>query len=227
MHVPSLILEHAEAIRAIEVDEQAVPFKRDSWRSKIPDFDDIISELPGDTISRREIFRRFSGIPPQLVPCDAAVQAELKKLFVWSMLWGYGVRGYGATRVAKMLATPNLGQILCRVSVECYYGVFLKAYDTLNSQVQNLGPAFATKFLYFLSAPLGHSIKPLIFDSVVVETLRTLDWPDWCPDFVAKGTSPLRASGAYGQYLIWLHNWAFHLRCRPDQLEYFLWRQSI
>ncbi len=105
--------------------------------------------------------------------------------------------------------------------------MFLMAYDNLNSSVKNLGPAFATKFLYFLSKPQAYAIKPLIFDSVVVNTLRKLDWPDWAPDYLARELTPLRASGAYGQFLILLHNWASRIGCRPDQLEYFLWKQSM
>ena len=227
MYLPPIIAEQEAVIRALDVEGQAIRFNRDSWRSKIPDFDEVIDELPGDTISRGQIFGRFSTAVPRLVPCDSAAQAELRRLFIWSMLWGYGIRGYGSTRVAKMLATPNLGKLLCQVSVECYYGLFLKAYDTLNGQVKHLGPAFGTKFLYFLSGQLSYVIKPLIFDSVVVATLRQLDWPEWAPEYMAKDTTPRRASRAYGQYLIILHNWASRIRCRPDQLEYFLWKQSI
>jgi len=227
MYLPSIIQDNAAAIRNLNVDEQDVHFNRDSWQRRIPDFDDIIENLSGDTISRQQIFDRFTGISPRLATCDLTLQTELRRLFVWAMLWGYGLRGYGPFRVARMLDTPNLDQILCQSSEECYYGMFLMAYDSLNSGVKNLGPAFATKFLYFLSKSLTHAIKPLIFDSVVVATLRQFEWPDWVPNYLARGTTPLPTSRAYGQYLILLHNWASAIGCRPDQLEYFLWKRNM
>ena len=126
-----------------------------------------------------------------------------------------------------MIHSPGFTKTLCQVSEECFYGLFLKAYETLVRNIKRLGPAFATKYLYFLCRNFKASVRPLIFDSVVVKSMRTFNWPNWCVDYMAYRNIPRRQSHAYGQCLILLHNWAGALGCRADQIEYFLWARGM
>lgn len=227
MYIPDLLREAATTIRELDVDNQEVPFNRDVWREHIPDIDDILREIDGNTISRRAICGIFPNDPTTIGPCTPARQAELRRFFILVMIWGYENVGTGPWRVARMIASPGFPQILCQVSEECFHGLFLKAYDTLIANVNRLGPAFASKYLYFFCQNFRVQVKPLIFDSVVVSTMRKFNWPAWCVDYMANGTNPRRQPYSYGQYLILMHNWAQSLGCRPDQIEYFLWARGM
>ena len=101
------------------------------------------------------------------------------------------------------------------------------AYDTLIANITRLGPAFASKYLYFFCWNFGAIVKPLIFDSVVVAAMRTFNWPKYCADYMANINNPRRQPYAYAQYLILMHNWANSIGCRADQLEYFLWAKGM
>lgn len=227
MYIPGILREKTAQIGALDLDNQLVPFDRDRWREHVADIDDILQGIGGDAISRRAISDICPYDPDVLVPCTLARQAELRRFFTLVMIWGYGKVGTGPWRVAQMIASPGFPQILCRVGEECYRGLFLKAYGTLIANIKRLGPAFASKYLYFFCRNINAQVKPLIFDSVVVRTLRTFDWPSGNIDYIANGNNPRKQPHAYGQYLMLLHGWAHALGCRPDQVEYFLWQKGM
>ncbi len=227
MYIPDILREEARRIRELDVDIQEVPFIKDSWRKHIPDLDDILTGIHGNIITRHTIWNIFPNDPTMLVPCTPSLQSELRRFFILVMIWGYGNVGTGPWRVSQMINSPGFSEILCRVSENCFYGHFLQAYETLIANINRLGPAFASKYLYFFCKNYKAQVKPLIFDSVVIKTMRTLNWPHWCVDCFANGDTPKSQPRAYAQYLIQLHNWAYSLGCRPDQIEYFLWRRGM
>jgi hypothetical protein len=227
MYIPGILQENATLIRELDIDNQETPFNREHWRKHIPDIDNIFDEIGRNVISRREISGIFPNDPNVLVPCDPTRQAELRRFFILVMIWGYGNVGTGPWRVAQMIASPGFPKILCRVGEECYYGSFLKAYGTLSANINRLGPAFASKYLYFFCQNFKAQVKPLIFDSIVVNTMNTFNWPSWCVEYIANGNNPRKQPYAYGQYLVMLHNWANVLSCRPDQIEYFMWARGM
>jgi hypothetical protein len=228
MYIPEILRENAGHIRKLDVEDQPVVFNRNAWRKHIPDIDKILEGIKSDTITRDAIFRVFPNDPTKLVSCTPARQAELRRYFILIMVWGYGKVGAGPWRVDKMLKSPGFARTLCQASEECFYGLFLKAFETLVGNVNRLGPAFASKYLYFLCHNFKAPVKPLILDSVVVKTMRTFNWPKGRVDYLAlKDNTPRSQSFAYGQYLILLHNWAGALGCRADQIEYFLWAKGM
>lgn len=228
MYTPEILRENAARIRKLDVDNQPAVFDRNVWSKHIPDIDKILEGIKGDTITRHAIFRIFPNDPTELVPCTLGRQAELRRFFIMVMVWGYGRVGAGPWRVGKMLASPGFARTLCQASEECFHGLFLKAYETLVGNINQLGPAFASKYLYFFCHNFKAPVRPLIFDSVVVKTMRTFDWAKWCVHYHAlKNSTPRKQSFAYGQYLILVHNWAGVLGCRADQIEYFLWTKGM
>lgn len=231
MYIPSFLQEKAEQIRDLDVDQQEVPFDRDAWTKHINTVDsdglnlgDIFDGLKNNVITRRDIFDRAPADPKKLDPCTSEDEARWIRFFILVMIWGYGDSDRrGPWRVKQMLHTPDFRKIICQAGKECYYGHFLKAYITLHS-IDMLGPAYASKLLYFYCHNFNACIKPLIFDSLVVSALRSFDWPEWCVDYLATSEIPKQKNAkAYGQYLILMHNLAHNLGCSPDQLEYFLW----
>ena len=227
MDIPNLLQKNAERIRALDVGDQAIPFNRDAWRVQISDIDDILDGFNSDALSRHTICSIFPGDPMRLDPCTPERQRELRRFFVVVMIWGYGKVGVGPWRVAQMMKSPSFPQILCEVGKDCYYGLFLRAYERLIGNINRLGPSFASKYLYFFCRNYGATVKPLIFDSVVIQTMRTFDWPTEFVDYIAIDANPKSKPFAYGQYLVLMHNWANAIQCRPDQLEYFLWARGM
>lgn len=235
MFMPGILQEEAVQIRQLDVDLQEVPFDRDAWARQISlnmvdlvTIGDIFDGLPLNSITRNDIFVRAPSDPTALVPCTPADAARWIRFFILVMIWGYGnVDRRGPWRVNRMLQTPNFLRIVCQAGEECFYGLFPKAFVTLHS-INWVGPAYASKLLYFYCHNYNASVKPLIFDSVVVRAMRSFNWPIWCMDDMAIGQVPKgKSPHAYGQYLILMHNWAQALGCRPDQLEYFLWARGM
>ena len=232
MYIPDVLQEAADQIRALDVDNQEVPFDRDPWRSQIDgtdldgvDLGDIFAGIAGKSITRKDIFERSPPDSTTLVPCTGEDVNRWIRFFILVMIWGYGEDRRGPWRVNQMVHTPNLLQIICQAGEECFYGLYPKAYKTLQT-INQLGPAYASKLLYFYCRNFNGVVKPLIFDSRVIRTMRSFNWPIWTMDDMANGDNPKKQPHAYGQYLILMQNWADALRCRPEQLEYFMWVQA-
>lgn len=232
MYLPQIFVQNADAIRELEVDNQRVEINVETLRKILPDIDDILPAGCNNVITRKDLFNLAPREPIALVSCTKQRQEELRRFFILVMIWGWGRRGRGIHNIATAIASSGFPEILCRVTEECYYGMFLLAYETLlgnQPKINGFGPPFATKFLYFFCHHFHAVVRPQILDSLVVATMRSFNWPKQCPDFIAHNSAndnTLKSSGGYGQYLILMHNWASTLNCRPDQLEYFMWTKA-
>ena len=103
-------------------------------------------------------------------------ETNLENLFVRIMAWGFGPAGYAHYRTNRILAELKAvdGRSIDRWMTELRSQSKLSplgAFEYLESEsgkIKYLGPAFATKVLYFLS-PVGN--RAPILDSVVVSWL--------------------------------------------------------
>ncbi|WP_333762830.1 8-oxoguanine DNA glycosylase OGG fold protein [Streptomyces sp. IBSBF 2390] len=144
----------------------------------------------------------------------AAKQSEnWTEAFVATQVWGYGLRGYGPHRTGKVLAQPGARNAITEsVSLLVDDGA-IAAYDRLNT-LDGLGPAFLTKFLYFLGLALPEvkGPSPLILDSVLAGVLRRqatkigqtvgYEWSEAIANRIWRdGTW---TSHRYGVYLRWM-----------------------
>jgi hypothetical protein len=93
---------------------------------------------------------------------------EAVDLFIASMMWGNGLTGYGRYRTCIALNIHRNGsspiELLNLVGQDAARGHLEKAYKRLTNGLWWIGPAFATKFLYFASPPTSQA---LIFDGLV------------------------------------------------------------
>lgn len=119
---------------------------------------------------------------------DACVRrGAFAEAFIGCMIWGHGHTGYGPYRTACILSgseepsgkpvdTTVVSRL--RTSVEQFNtGGSMEAYRYLNNEghIRGLGPAFFTKWLYFISAgntPYGAQAAPVL-DDLVTGWLRT------------------------------------------------------
>lgn len=138
--------------------------------------------------------------------------------FLVAMAWGYGEVGYGPWRVAQALEDSEAGRKLLDVAVVLDKKGAQAAYRAMGgpSRLKRIGPAFATKFLYF--ADRGrHDCRALILDRLVANWLRRHT------DFQVN---PLRwAPATYDAYLDRMHQWARELRVTPDAVELAIFQE--
>ncbi|MTD54448.1 8-oxoguanine DNA glycosylase OGG fold protein [Amycolatopsis pithecellobii] len=148
-----------------------------------------------------------------------AGQIPATHLAVAALAWGYGIRGYGPYRTARILrherAARHLDEALTglrttpEAAVEGY-----RAFLT-TAKLPGLGPAFFTKILYFAGYRRGQGeVQPLILDSVVASRLpeeagaaRRYSW-GW-------------RAGTWRDYLVWAAEQAGRAEFagEPDQVE--------
>jgi hypothetical protein len=92
-----------------------------------------------------------------------------EKLFIASMVFGYGDRGYGAWRVMRVRNLVSGGEFI--KAIQGQYAAASSPGDSWNShtgseRLKFFGPAFATKFAYFSALQQGAEFPiPLIADA--------------------------------------------------------------
>jgi len=200
---------------------QYIAYNPQPWFQEFPNDQDII-EIVGEHpngLSREDI-ANIGGLAIN-------GNAHIRKLFLATMIWGYGTAGYGPHRTHLMLQSPNVNEILLASFNAVAQGQIAQAY--VNFQIKWCGPPFFTKFFYFVG--LLHNVQPLplIFDSRVATTFKLL-LDDLHLDSHDYGISrsdngrwyPRRYAPGYVAYINTINCWAHELECRPDAIELFL-----
>lgn len=137
--------------------------------------------------------------------------------FLAVMIWGYAADARGPWRVNRILNQPELIDSLT-VALKCLVaGQLDLAYQALVDQgPKYLGPAFATKYLYF-SGNLAHKSQPLILDSIISAALKY--WTDF--KIIALNAS----SSEYVSYLDFMTELSNSYNLSPAELEEFLFTE--
>ncbi|MFD3372819.1 MULTISPECIES: hypothetical protein [unclassified Streptomyces] len=164
----------------------------------------------------------------------AAERSEWAEALVASYVWGQGRIGYGPHRLKEILAEPTADDALAKAGAALRQEGAVAAYDGLRGAVKGLGPAFFTKFLYFLdqghvldhaySLDQGHSLdlatdapvapRALILDQRVARVMRA-HAARVGADMALAHASDVAAwiwsdsgwtSHRYGVYLEWIHS---------------------
>jgi hypothetical protein len=158
------------------------------------------------------------------IEAQSGGSAQIRTVFLASMIWGWGNRGLGPWQTKHMLNYDNLDTQLIQASESIANGMIVKAY--IDFDVPHCGPAFFTKFFYFLGLGCQSTPLPLILDSRVASSLRTLSAEEgWQPElFVITGADGYVKSyvDGYWRYLQAIDYWSKQLGCRADNIEYFL-----
>jgi hypothetical protein len=163
------------------------------------------------------------------------------------MIWGYGFgsgrdergvqAGYGPFRTARILdKNPKFNTILEEVSSDLrgkmlsasnprdFDEAIETAYDKVayDPRVKWWGPAFFTKYLYFLGRAIDRHNCPLILDKKVVESLGNVS-----QRFARVEGQGLRPwTEGYMRYLWNMREWTGQVGCLADDIECFLYEQS-
>lgn len=145
------------------------------------------------------------------------------KAFLASMIWGYGLVGYGPYRTERILTRDSTAEDkeaieqLVEIAGIAHSAGGVAAFDYVATQrrsgvpfLKYLGPAFGTKFLYFLTKDSSVPTTP-VFDSVVHGWLQ-----QHAPE---AGTFSLSwwDTSSYGRYVDLLHSWAAELSALDER----------
>ena len=164
--VPRALEELVGRWRAAERPTQpGIDWPRQRWIATFPQHAQPLRALP-DRLDRldRLTLRRIGA-------AAAADAASAEVAFIAVMAWGCGAIGYGLFRTRRILAaTPDARDRLHRVVSTLAASGAAAAYRRLavdaDCHLRYLGPAFATKYLYFCQ-PEGHAPQALIHDRYV------------------------------------------------------------
>ncbi|MFE5775329.1 hypothetical protein [Brachybacterium sp. NPDC056505] len=150
------------------------------------------------SLHRPEVLRLGTPAAPQ-----AVVTA-----FIAAMIWGYGTAGYGPFRTERVLAAdPAAVQHLMGVAETCLAAPDggMRAFELVAKErlenktfLKYLGPAFGTKFLFFLSAAADDVDPVPVMDAVVRRWFRSeadidLTTLSWAPSSYEAYLSALDA----------------------------------
>jgi len=133
------------------------------------------AKFDGDgSLIDRELVSKLHA-PETLRPDGADDPQAVATAYIAAMVWGYGTTGYGPYRTERVLTTdPDAVQHLCEVAAIAQdpdrggIASFATIAEQKNGEfLKFLGPAFGTKFLYFLTAAAPGVTMTPVMDAVV------------------------------------------------------------
>ena len=230
-----LPVEVDEAIgldRKSSVIEHSIPVNFDWWNRKLnsyglsggpihgTDNDGNPTDYGSGWLTRGDVFK--------IAEADLSVPDNVCRLLWYSLAWGAGSNRRkcdlrmqavhdDVSLIAEGLSNAALAS---RIDAGVAYSTLCPSYR--QRLIKNLGPAFATKFLYFAGA--GHESHPcLILDSVVATALFTrCEWE-------SLSIGPFWPSTTYVRYCDLLRRWAAtasseNRSVAPDEIERALFK---
>ncbi len=159
----------------------------------------VLQGLVGQPLSRSSILDTAEGLIN--LPDDQR-KLGVEHLFLRSQVWGFGTVGYGAYRTSRIMSLREFKPTISRAFEVLHDEGAVVAYESMRPGGENylrgLGPAFATKFLYFAGYRLlpPKALKPLILDSLVGAALHTAE-----PSVFGPRAGRAWDRGAYKEYL--------------------------
>lgn len=220
---PERLLAFTEMLHTMNPDDQSIPYKIEKWNryfQRDADFIEVTEQFPNNI--RRGNIRILSEIALHDF-------TQVKKLFLATMIWGFGTVGYGPYRTHLMLADPAADQMLQETLERITVGDIIGSYR--HFKLNKCGPSFMTKFLYFIGLGMEEmNPKPLVLDSRVAKAFQILindeglDFNDFIKYSEDKkgGINVLWFPDGYINYLALIHLWSHEIQCRADTIELFL-----
>jgi hypothetical protein len=230
--VPQAVLNHAQAILNVFDNNRANNhYNAPVWRKWFPNDPDLaaIQALP-NPITRPDI----QGLSAQV---SVAGYQNARRLFLASMIWGHVDDNRGPWKTSLMLAHPAAVTTITDAARHVAAGNLLTAYGLFchtQTRLPRLGAAYFSKYLYFVGLGARTNPLPLILDGRVAHALDMISIGEpWRLDVFAKvditvsnGNTTLfvrRYPEGYKRYVDCLNSWATELRCRADNIEFWLW----
>lgn len=212
--VPPLL---AEVLAQPPVPQRSFPWNRSAWVSgmhDLPDVRQVLASLP-DRVDRNQI---------REVVTAQLEAGRVLPAFVSAMVWGYGDRGYGPTRVRWVLTGVKTGthDAPIRDDIADRLGAAadmvrthgpVEGFRYLNNEghIKYLAGAFFTKWLYFASAIISA-------DDANAAPILDKQVQDWLRNHAEMSIS-VRRTPDYQCYLDTLTGWGGAHARTPVQVE--------
>ncbi len=182
---------------------------RSNWCRDLPLESVFIESLPG-ALSRKDV-RKISESKKTLIT----------EKFAAAMIWGYGDLGYGSFRVKKMFSTPGFQEKINESYNLAESGQVLEAYEYLSkNRIQQLGPAFGTKWLSFVSP----KIQPApIYDSFIAMWVEKYAKKEFAK---VSTSSEVWSKKTYSTYFDWMLSNSMEFGVKPDDLELVIFQDA-
>lgn len=182
------------------------------WIKEFPEYEEFLSGLH----TRRLGFLNRETVKQTVQ--DESENGKHVEAFLVVMIWGYASDSRGPARTKKILSQPNAEHSLAAAYVALLNDDLTAAYLALvETGPKYLGPAFATKFLYFASQS-NIEPCPLILDSQVAEGL--LRWGN------TRYNSLSLSAQDYLGYLKYMSVAAEVLGLTPEDLEFLIFSEN-
>lgn len=182
---------------------------RRNWERDLQAETKFIESLP-DALSREDV----------KYVCESK-KSTITQKFITSMIWGYGDLGYGSYRVQKMFSTPGFEEKISHSFELARSGLTMEAYEYLSkNKVQQLGPAFGTKWLSFAS-PRSHPAP--IYDSFIAMWVKKFAKYEFAE---VSMSSEVWSKKTYGNYFEWMVSNSAEFGIKPDELELVIFQDA-
>lgn len=199
-------------------------WNRTSWTRQLRQYEEFFNGLTDDRIDRKQAVK----LSPTVTNEEEAVQ-----VFLLSMLWGYGLVGYGPFRTRRILDRPEAASELLEVAQVAQSDGGLAAFKLIadrrsvgsKSFLKWLGPAFGTKYIYFLTAKSNPQEPAPVMDAVVYRWFRK-----HAPDRELR--VDFWDTPSYERFLKSLEEWALDITQRfgqkilIDDVEYLIFAEG-
>jgi len=232
--LPAFLENHKNDIRNIfqvKIDKpREWKYNSELWRSFFQDdpvlsnyLNEVMKECP-ESITRQQVqtyaYKLLTG-----------TIVNPKNLFIACMLWGYGPDPNGPKNTKLALNDSKIDNVLHRSVGLLLCSKIKEAYEKFN--IKGCGPAYFTKFFYFVGKV--HNLKPLplISDSHVANYLEYLSETKRISDLnffqvinskkQGKISRISKYTSGYIDYIQTLDKWADDIGCPADNIEYFLY----
>jgi hypothetical protein len=146
-----------------------------------------------------------------------AAEKRFVEGFLAVMIWGYADDARGPWRTKRILDQPIAPTAISKAYKFLLAGDVIGAYRTLiDSGPEHLGPAFATKYLYF-GASQNIRPRPVILDSLITEGFKK--WAD-------KSINSTNATAQqYFEFLEYVETTSERLNILPEDVELIMFTE--
>lgn len=216
-------LEKYDTIRKIKFDQPLTQWAYEEyWEGIYADKDYLLPRIRQVKAALGLSFNRMDVVNFYQRP-----DISLETKFIAAMIWGHeasedGKRDpRGPWKLSKIFEDSVAAENAIRMASVSSLEDVTKSYNSLNKALKRCGPSFFTKHFYFLGKASGKNEYPVIFDDRVARGLVKLSSPTSIALDMVSFSAATKPE-AYRRYLDFVFDQASTIKCKPDQIEYYL-----
>ncbi len=211
--IPKNISIKSNEIRNLDPCNIQIKYYIDTWRKNIGKNQNLeyIAEKYPYSITRNDLFEEAKE-------ADRTGHINnITRLFIGTMIWGYGTGGRGSWRTRDMINTEGFEVTIFNTFKYISNNNVEQAYR--NFKLNQCRASYFTKFFYFIGYGVGIKNYPLILDNCVYENLKEKIKEVDVDKYSHRSYWTLEG---YLNYITDVHEWAEEMKVPAHNIEYFL-----